>query len=537
MAEVKVSLLGKMAGRMAGAARLAAGWGRGGYRRSELPLTDGARIAVIGGGPAGSFFSYFLLETAERIGMRLGVDIYEPKDFARPGQGGCNKCGGIISESLIQMLAMDGIFLPATVVRQGIDAYVLHTDDGPVPIKAPGGNEKRIASVRRGAGPAGLQGAAGSFDDFLLKLAASKGARVLRERVEGITFPDGKPRIKTGSGLTGGYDLLVGAAGVKSSDLNIFEGLGIGYGRPGTTRTFITEVFLGEETVEACLGNTIHIFLLNLPRLKFAAIIPKGEFATVCLMGTDVDQELVDAFFGSPQVISCFPAGWTPGAAGCRCFPLLNMGGTKRPFADRLVMIGDCGVSRLCKDGIGAAYRTAKAAADTVLFSGVAANDFRRHYLPVCRTLAIDNRIGKLIFAMTRLVRGLGVLRQGMLRMISGERSGVTPPRMSGVLWDVFTGSSTYGDVFRRMLQPSFIGRWLYETVNGCLSPGRPEPKGESYDAERIGKNVARWRVPVSSGRSGRRYVRYKIWKGRSVPGGGGQGDQAGGARRGGFLR
>lgn len=535
---MKGSLLGNMAGRMAGAARMAAGWGRGGYRRSELALTDGARIAVIGGGPAGSFFSYFLLETADRIGMRLGVDIYEPKDFARPGQGGCNKCGGIISESLIQMLAMDGIFLPATVVRQGIDAYVLHTDEGPVPIKAPGGKEKRIASVRRGTGPAGPQGgAAGSFDDFLLKLAVAKGARVLRERVEEISFSDGKPRIGTGSGLTDGYDLLVGAAGVKSSDLNIFEGLCLGYGRPDTTRTFITEVFLGEETVEACLGNTIHIFLLNLPRLKFAAIIPKGEVATVCLMGKDVDQELVDAFFRSPEVISCFPDGWTPGAAGCRCFPLLNMGGAKRPFADRLVMIGDCGVSRLCKDGIGAAYRTARAAADTALFCGVSATDFRRHYLPVCRELTRDNRVGKLIFAMTRLVQGLGVLRQGMLRMISGEKAGATPPRMSGVMWDVFTGSSTYGDVFRRMLQPSFLGRWLYETVNGCLFPGRPEPKGESDDAERIGKEIARWGIPIPSGRSGRRYVRYKIGQGRGVPGGGWKGDQAGGARRRGLLR
>ena len=69
-----------------------------------LRLDSGSRIAVIGGGPAGSFFSYFLLAMAERVGMDLAVDIYEPRDFSKPGPAGCNMCGGIISESLVQIL-------------------------------------------------------------------------------------------------------------------------------------------------------------------------------------------------------------------------------------------------------------------------------------------------------------------------------------------------------------------------------------------------------------------------------------------------
>jgi len=35
-------------------------------------------------------------------------------------------------------------------------------------------------------------------------------------------------------------------------------------------------------------------------------------------------------------------------------------------------------MSRLNKDGIGSAYRTAKAAAATAVFSGISANDFRK---------------------------------------------------------------------------------------------------------------------------------------------------------------
>ena len=55
-------------------------------------------------------------------------------------------------------------------------------------------------------------------------------------------------------------------------------------------------------------------------------------------------------------------------------------------------MIGDCGVTRLNKDGIGAAYRTAKAAARTAIFEGVSAEDFRKHYWPVCQAISGDNR-------------------------------------------------------------------------------------------------------------------------------------------------
>ena len=54
---------------------------------STLKLEDGARVAVIGGGPAGSFFTYFLLELSNRVGLEVAVDIYEPKDFTNLSSG------------------------------------------------------------------------------------------------------------------------------------------------------------------------------------------------------------------------------------------------------------------------------------------------------------------------------------------------------------------------------------------------------------------------------------------------------------------
>ena len=76
-------------------------------RTPRLQLTDGSRVAVIGGGPAGSLTSYFLLVMAERADIRLAVDVYEPNDFHKSGPGGCNMCAGVVSESLIQTLAAE----------------------------------------------------------------------------------------------------------------------------------------------------------------------------------------------------------------------------------------------------------------------------------------------------------------------------------------------------------------------------------------------------------------------------------------------
>ena len=440
----------------------------------EMRLDNGSRVAVVGGGPAGTFFSYFLLEMAERVGTELSVDIYEPRDFTRPGPAGCNMCGGIISESLVQLLATEGINLPPSVVQRGIDSYVMHMDVGTVRIDPPR-REKRIAAVHRGAGPRGIIDARWqSFDDHLLQLAQQRGAKVVRARVDGIDFNGGKPRVTTKEGASGDYDLLVGAVGVNTAALKLFEELGSGYKAPGITKTYICEFLLGQETIKIYMGNSMHVFLLNLPRLEFAALIPKGDYVTVCMLGTSIDKSLVDQFLASPEVRECFPPDWSPPADFCRCSPAINVTAAIKPFADRVVLIGDSGVSRLYKDGIGGAYRTAKAAAKTAVFEGVSEEDFRKHYLPTCMSLNRDNAVGKVIFGITTLIQMTRTLRKGLLRMTAEEQATVGgAQRMSGVLWDTFTGSAPYTDVFRRSLHPMFLGKLLWDTGKALL-PGLP---------------------------------------------------------------
>jgi len=89
------------------------------------------------------------------------------------------------------------------------------------------------------------------------------------------------------------------------------------------------------------------------------------------------------------------PPGWTPDAYACHCAPRINVTGAVHPYADRMVFIGDAAVSRLYKDGIGAAYRAAKyaaaAAVSMVLESRISGVIFWGSY----HAMEYDNVMGK----------------------------------------------------------------------------------------------------------------------------------------------
>jgi hypothetical protein len=73
------------------------------------------------------------------------------------------------------------------------------------------------------------------------------------------------------------------------------------------------------------------------------------------------------------------------------------------------------------------------------------------------------------VFAFTNLMKKMPVLRRGVMRMTHGEQAGFATPRMSGVLWDTFTGNESHRNVFYRTLHPAFLGRLLRESATGWL--------------------------------------------------------------------
>lgn len=457
--------------------------GLGGWRtapREELRLIGGSRVAVIGGGPAGSMFGYFLLQMAERADLEVSVDIYEPRDFAAAGPKGCNMCGGGISEALVQALAAEGIVLPDSVVRRGLDSYLIHTPEATVRIDTPIG-EARIAGVHRGGGPRGSHdGARGSFDGFLLDLAGQRGASVIRDRVTALARDDGMLQVTTKKGgPVGPYDLVAGAVGVNSRNEGLFEGVGIRYEAPRTTKAYVAELAVGREWIDRDIGSAMHIFLLDVPGIEFAALLPKGDYLTFCLVGPDIERPAVDAFLTSPSVAKWLPPDWAAPEGMCSCYPKLSLRGVPVPYADRLVLLGDCGITRYYKDGIGAAYRAAKAAAVTAVFSGVSDGHFAGHFMRTCRSIRRDNRYGKVVFWTSGLIQHLGPTRRGMVRMMTDEQAiGDGPKRMSSVMWDTFSGTALYGEVFARTLTPAFVARFLWSMLRGNAGETRTAGAG-----------------------------------------------------------
>lgn len=440
-------------------------------------LEDGSRVAVIGGGPAGSFFSLFLLDMLDRTGTNVDLDIFEPRDYSVPGPVGCNMCGGIISESLVQNLAAEGINLPSSVVQRGIDSYVMHTDLGAVHLKTPL-DEKRIAAVHRGSGPRTVKEVKWqSFDGYLQSLAVQKGANVVKGRVEEIARVDDGFIVKAKGGEPRRYDVVGVSVGVNTAALKLFEGLDLGYKAPPTTQTAIREYYLGEELIAQYLGSSMHVFLLDIPRLEFAAIIPKGDYVTLAMLGQDIDAELLKSFLTTPEVQECFPPGWAWDQQACNCSPRMSLRAATQPFGDGILFLGDCGVTRLYKDGIGAAYRGAKAAASAVVFHGASEEALRRYYWPALVKMDRDNLIGRFIFTVTHLIQKSRLLRKAVVRMTSSEQKpDVTWRPMSMVLWDMFTGSAPYGDILIRTMHPIFILR-LVLSVAASVLPGSPVRK------------------------------------------------------------
>ncbi len=411
-------------------------------------LEDGSNIAVIGGGPTGSFFSIFALKLSKMVGKELNITIFDPKNFTKDGPGGCNRCGGVISELLVQTLAVEGIILPDLVVQKGISSYKLHTNHGSVYIATPT-LEKTIATVYRGGGPKGIIGKdKESFDKFLLNMAVKEGAVHNPARIERIEYRNKRPVLFSQGHKIHEADLVVGAFGVNSTASKIFEDIGFGYKKPDTVTTAIAEINFDINIISKYFGNSIHLFLLPIKDIKFAAIIPKGPYVTLCILGKNMNVNTVKEFLNNPVVKGVLPKTKTY-ELNCRCLPKMNIGAPERPFTDRVVTCGDAGSTRLFKDGLGAAYIMGKAAAKTAVFKGVSKQHFQEDYYPVYKSIIIDNWFGKRLYTITDLYKNYKILTKWMLAIVKDEQqSPNNPKRLSSVLWDMFTGNERYKNVF-----------------------------------------------------------------------------------------
>jgi NADH dehydrogenase len=433
---------------------------------ADTRLKNGSRVAVVGGGPAGSFTAMYLLSFAQQLGVQLAVTVFQDRDFARKGKAGCKGCAGVLSLTFLRNLEDIGLRVPDGIIQHKIDDYTVHSPYSSIAIANPE-RDIQIASVYRGAGPARGPEPVQGFDAWLLRQAAARGAGVVSAAVTGIRL-GGKPLVTTGD-ETAEYDLVVLATGVNGPPCRI---TGVGYVAPPTVTMTQSELYVGRDEVATRLGNAAHAFLLPHAGMVFGTLVPKGPYVTVSLLGGRGPSLTLPDFLKHDLVTGVLPG---PAEPVCGCRPAAVVGPARNYYADRFVAVGDAAVSRLYKDGTGTGLASARQAAWTALHHGVAAGDFRRHYEPFCRSIRRHNAWGKALFAVNNIGKHSRTFLLAQPRLIGDEirRAGGRQP-FTRAAWGMFTGSYPYGQIAAMMLSPLSLARMLAAVVReGLHLPGR----------------------------------------------------------------
>ena len=456
--------------------------------RAELVLHNGSRIAVIGAGPAGCFFARAVIECAQRRGLSIKVVLYEGRSFIRGGPPGCNMCAGVLAATLVEKLHDMGMELPPNVIQRRIQSYRLWTPVGSVKVDPPE-DSGPIFTVFRGGGPRGSAAGGVSFDEQLLAHARSWGADLVTETVSDLTLPTAPSepvRLHLASGVVHEADLVVGAFGVHSPLAGVLAGRVPGYEPPQFIHAFQVELDLGEAHVDRAFGGTVHVFDLGTRGISFAALTPKRAHVTATLVGDAAGAAAMDAFLDHPLVRRCLPPGWRPPPGHCHCRPRVPFRPARRPYADRIVMVGDASSSRLYKNGLESAYVTGFAAAETAVTHGVSAAVFEKHYAPVCRSVARDSAAGRRLFWIKDSLFVHRPLAAMLVRAVDEEQR-LDPPskRVIGrALWGVFTGDQAYTAILRNALGPAVQLHFWGRGVPALWGRSRAEDDLSSTEAQ-----------------------------------------------------
>ena len=442
-------------------------------------LQNNDAVAIVGGGPAGSFFAIHLLREARRLNRRIDVVIVEKRGPMELGTGGfqyrgCTFCAGGISPRLHEILEEHDLVVPDEIVQGRFDHVWIQGQWKNFRLRVP--KDKQMYAVFRGSLPSRRSGGLGGFDGFLLGEAVKEGARVLYGEVEAIAYtargmPGLTVRTQSGERVSLDASFVTIATGINAHCgfdyrddplIAAVRRLNPAFVPGKSQKAFIFELDVGEDYLERNLPRELYFIEYGSKHLalEHTALIPKGRFLTIVMIGKCVDeavsprdsQQIVRDFLTLPQIERILP-GIEAAPLACACAPRMTVTTARSPYGDRFAIIGDAVGARLNKDGMFSAHVTASRLAQTVLHEGIDKEALARGYGKAIRWLAADNRYGRIVFAMSRVAFSRPVVGRITYQAFATEckvRDEGSRP-LSVVLWKIASGTADYGEILREM--------------------------------------------------------------------------------------
>ncbi len=299
-------------------------------------------VIVIGGGPAGSSFSYH----AARLGLSVLL-----VDKRKRGQYKCC-AGGMMNQ------ARSLVNLPSEIIEREISGFMLVSPDG------------NVAEFDFGR-VVGLTICRASFDSWMLSRAEDTGAKVLNGRkVERIEFEEDGVHVEILDGESFRSQAVIGAFGVSSNLHRQF-----GEQMPEIILGVQVELQMEEGAVSTLIGDrTEFYFNSDYTESGYCWIFPKRQGVSVGLVDSlrsRGKKERLLRFIESDPIASRKLRGARPIPIGDRIFhaaPIPNSI-ARKTYGERFLLVGDAAgfIYPATSEGIYYALKSGELAAQTIV--------------------------------------------------------------------------------------------------------------------------------------------------------------------------